>query len=87
MGCNVRFLIAANVQYVITLTELQSVKSGPKAFVQLSPPQSYQNEQYQKLLMWVCYIIIALDINKYIVQKQIYAVDTVNIYSIGLYVH
>jgi len=30
-------------------------------------PQSYQNELYQILWMWVFYIYIALEINKYIV--------------------
>jgi hypothetical protein len=30
-------------------------------------PQSYPNEQYQKLWMWVSYIFIALEINKYII--------------------
>jgi hypothetical protein len=30
-------------------------------------PQSYPNVPYQELRMWVCYVFVALEINKYIV--------------------
>ena len=50
-------------------------------------PQSYRNEPYQKLWIQVSCVFIALKINKYTVQKGIYTVYTVHIYSTGLCVH
>jgi hypothetical protein len=46
----------------------ENAKSGTEVFASVTRlPQSYPNEPYQKLWMWVSYIFIALEINKYIV--------------------
>jgi len=45
-----------------------SGKSGTEVFVHVaSLPQSYQNEPYQKLWLCVTYILIVLEINKFII--------------------
>jgi len=40
-------------------------------------PQSYRNASYQTVRMWFCYIFIALETNKYNVQKCMYTVYTI----------
>jgi hypothetical protein len=72
------FLIVAYAQLVIMLIELKklisfwitlndnNLKQG--VFVCVARlPLSYRNEPYRKLWMWVSYIFIALEINKYVV--------------------
>ena len=90
--------IVAYIQFVIMLTELKKVLSVPitlntknlkqgEIVCLARLPQSYWNKPYQKLWMWVSYIFNTLEINKYIVQKCIYTVHTVHIYSTGPYAH
>jgi len=88
------WLIVAYVQFVTMLTELQKVLSQEPSVCVARLPQPYQNEPYQKLWIWVSYIFISLYINKYIVQKGMYSVQkciytvyTVHIYSTGPYAH
>jgi hypothetical protein len=46
----------------------ESAKSGAKMFVCVARlPQTFPNEPYQKLWLWVSHIFIALEINKCIV--------------------
>jgi len=47
-----------------------------------SLPQAYGNEPCQKLWFQVSYILVALEINKYGVEKCIYTVYTGNIYTV-----
>jgi len=46
------------------LTELQQVLSYELNCV-AKLPQAYRNEQYQKHGMWVSYIFISIELNKY----------------------
>ena len=71
----------------------QITKSGTQVFVSIARlSQSYQNELHQKLWMCISYICIALEINKYIVQKfciEMCVIQSMHIltHRIGLYVH
>jgi len=47
------WLIVVYVQFVTMLTELQKVLSQEPSVCVARLPQSYQNEPYQKLWMWV----------------------------------
>jgi hypothetical protein len=70
------------------------VKSGAKMFISVADqPESYRNEPYQKLWVRVSYILIALEVNEYIlhkcaytVYKCLYAVHTAHIYCTGPYI-
>ena len=66
-------LILAEVQFVILLTELKKVLNQELKCL-CSKTQSYWNEPFQQLWMWVPHIFIALEINRYIVQKCTYTV-------------
>jgi hypothetical protein len=58
-ACSSIGIICDNVDRIKKSAEL-----GTKVFVGVAQlPQSYQNEPYQKLRMWVSYIFIALEIN------------------------
>jgi hypothetical protein len=54
-------LIVEYIQFVVILIELKKVLSQELVFVCIARlPQSYPNEPYQKLWMWVSCIFIAL---------------------------
>jgi len=69
----------------VTLT-VNDLKQGVFVCV-VQLPQFYWNEPYKNLWMCVSYIFIALEINKYVLQKCTYTAYTVHTHSTGLYVH
>ena len=74
-------LIVVHAQFVIVLIELQKLLSQELKCLRTRLPHSYGNELYQKVMMWVCYIFIELDINilcrNVCILKCEYAVYTV----------
>ena len=59
------------VQFWIMLIELNKVLCLDKSVCVTRLPQASGNEPCQKVWFWVFYILIALEINKYIVEKCI----------------